>query len=350
MKGRLWAALALLFALSTGLAGCIEGLQSMSEDDNGITAKEDQDLAANAAQAWNPQAYLVGALTLESQDVRSGVPTDVEVGDGQSAFWYYAYGAPETDETRLFRVTADGRVTIEERLPGILGAVQFTPAPAGEWPMDSDAALAAVKAHAVASPVFGGANLSVLEGVAYNPEHGATCWAVAGFSDAGFVVAFVDPKTGEVTIHETEMPEIPKGMPPMVPLVSFAPPLVITDEGALEGDEMEKSWTFDATKGMDAVFAFEAETYQAFDTFEWEIIGPEGSLIAWDTVRAWGPMGGSFSYAFDFELEKTGEHTLVLRASNTIGPLWTPIPPQPIDYWFELIVGYDVAAPEPDEA
>lgn len=343
MKGRSWAVLALLAAVSTVFAGCIEGLQSLSEDDAGITAKDNQDLAANAAAAWDPAAFLIGAVTIESQDPRAGVPSDVTVADGRSPFWYYAYGAPESDETRLFQVLADGTVTTEERLPSILGTIEFAPTPAGEWPMDSNAAIAAAQGHAEVAPVFAGANLSLMEGLAHHPEKGATSWFVVAFSDAGFVLALVDPTTGAVTVEDVEMPEIPQtpGLPPMAAL-SFAPPLVITDEGALDESEPEKSWTFEASEGMDGVFEFTASTHQAFDTFEWTLLDPSGNVVAWDTVRAWGPTGGDFEYVFELAFEESGEYTLAFAATNTVGPLWTPIPPQPIDYWFELTVGHDL--------
>ncbi len=88
-------------------------------------ARAGLDVAAAAAHAWAPDAYLVYVENDEDLDVR-----------GAAVRWGYLFYAPSLDASRGYSVR-DGRIVVAETLPARLEA----PPLASDW-IDSGAALA----------------------------------------------------------------------------------------------------------------------------------------------------------------------------------------------------------------
>lgn len=339
MTGRFWTLLVVLVASSTGLAGCIEAFDSMSSDGAGITAREDRDLADNAAAAWHPEAFLVGVLTIETQDMRAQVPVDESVGDGRAPFWYYAYASPGSDDTRVFRVTQDGQVTSEDKLPPMLRGLEFSPVAIQGWELDSDAAVgAAAKAEALTS-VFSGTNLSVFESLGSIPDMG-TRWIVGAMSDAGYALATVNARTGEVEVQDVE--QLRKDMP--LDAAAFAPltpPVEIHDEGTLGGEVTTKTYEFDVAEGMDGVLHLWVEMSDVYlhESFAWRLLGPDGEAVVEYRMGSTRDEGETF----DLEFEETGTYTLELRHSTWFDRVTGATRLGSADFTMDLVAGYDVS-------
>lgn len=338
MTGRFWTLLVVLVASSTGFAGCIEAFDSLSSEGDGITAKADRDLADNAAAAWHPEAFLVGVVSVETMDARAQVPVDGSVGDGRAPFWYYAYASPGSDDTRVFRVTEDGQVTSEDNLPPMLRGLEFSPVAIQGWELDSDAALAAAVAVEDVAAVLAGTNLSVVEGLGSIPDLG-TRWMVGAMSDAGYVLATVDARTGEVEVQDID--ELQAEMPiQAAAFAPMAPPVVIHDEGTFEGSTREKTYEFEAGEGMLGKLSIWVDMPREYyhEHFEWHLVSPDGDTFAMGAMR-----GQDASDEFEFDIDEKGTYTLVIRHGTWFDFATGATRLGTIDFSFDLVAGYDLS-------
>lgn len=185
-------------------AGCLTTLAPQSMDSR-------LDLARDAASRWSPNATLAGVLGTEGSltpEAPSGqedaVPTaptegisvDGEIGDGEALVWFFAFVAPEKDETLA---VASGPAVGGMRSGQYEG---YDLEPVGEWSVDStDAAEAAARNSSFAEAADEPGARIYYE--LHQPPNGSASWRVYA-SPAGELgwTAVVDASTGEAEVHE----------------------------------------------------------------------------------------------------------------------------------------------------
>lgn len=178
----------LVFLLSFGIfAGCLD-----DSDDSFISARDGLGMARAAAQRWNSDAVLYGAMTFEVGDaVRQEIAEDLaqareeldeeeqecrddgdsaqecaemrdeaekeitvmaavvdagsdRVGDGKGAIWIYAFYSDEAD-AGFYAVANARKVLLSEEAGGAIDFDVGSEMPITEWPVDSDDAATAAR-------------------------------------------------------------------------------------------------------------------------------------------------------------------------------------------------------------
>lgn len=302
--------LAALAMAGAGLSGCLEAPSFLTASDAEATAMDNRDLAHAAALAWSPDAQLVGVLSFESTNGSEfDLPADPAVGNGRALAWWYSYEG--ANATRAFRVTADGQVTVENEtvLPE---SYDLETPPLEGWAVDSDAALAAAAANETFAAVLQGESASLVEALA--ATEGQSNWYLAAFGDAGFVLAVVDGRTGDLisvdemgfdfAFHMPAMPDMPAWTMP-------GPAVLIEDEGTLSGGaKKEYPFTLDAAATAHLMVAADREL--PTDGLRWAVLDAEGEVVEAGDAERWTSGDDDEGMEAEFGLD-AGKYTLVLQ-------------------------------------
>ena len=346
MNGRSNVLIALATLLAAAFAGCVEAPSFLTQSDAEATARENKDLADNAALAWNPEAVLVGIAAFEASAAHAAeskglLPADPTVGNGRALLWFYAYQTPGGAESRLFRVDADGRIQVENTsmVPmGDIGSIE----PLGSWSVDSDAAMAAAQADEKFRAVAAAENASVVSAV--GNHEGSGKWALVAMNEEKVVGAVVDAVTGELLLVEaTDLDEVEIPVMPGTPGFERAPPVHVEGEGSLDTAEPVAEFPFTyAGMGDAGLLQMESSTRFPGDRFTWKIVDEAGETVASSRGGFLLPRSGASEA--EFELTQPGEYVLVLAYSGA-----TPLAMGGADYAFVLDVGGDLVLEDEEE-
>lgn len=350
MNGRSAASLlAFVTLVAAGLAGCVEAPSFLTNSDSEASAKENRDLADSAAAAWNPDAALVAVMTFEagSADAEEGagaIPVDPSVGNGRALLWFYGYQTPGGNETRLFRVTADGAVEVENTTGIDMGPV--TMKPVDKWNVDSDAAVDAARADERFEEVVGAENASMM--MVLGSEEGHSKWMLLAHAGGKMVAAAVDADTGallmveKVDFDDMVMPDVPTP-----PGFDMGAPVHLEGSGRLDSATrvVEVPFTYGG-RNDEGVLEISTRKTVPGEGLWYSLVGPDGEAIAEGSLmRLVTPSG---SATVEFEMEGPGEYLLVLGYDTVAGMAPVPVPLAGVDYEFMLHVGPEMEMPYVD--
>lgn len=326
--------LALLFALAfagVALSGCLEAPSFLFAADSEATAQKNLDLAQEAAKAWSANATLTSVFAFETAEPESDLPTDPDVGNGRAVAWWYGFAAG--NETRAYRVTADGEVALENDTSEA-GMDADQTLPLGEWTVDSDKALETAKANQTFGAVASGQNVSYAEGIAN--EEGSTQWFVAAYGESGFVIALVDAKTGELTSVESmdfDFGSMWGGAWGGSWGGGMAPEVEMSETGTLDASEPVAEFPFSLETGdQDAVLSIAFDKQLPTDGMRWDILDTSDESVAGERMGRTYLLGDGEE--FEFEIEEPGEYRLVLTYDS-----YALVPAGSIAYKFDFTVG-----------
>lgn len=326
--------LALLFALAfagVALSGCLEAPSFLFAADSEATAQKNLDLAQEAAKAWSSNATLTSVFAFETAEPESDLPTDPDVGNGRAVAWWYGFAAG--NETRAYRVTADGQVALENDTSET-GMDADQTLPLGEWTIDSDRALETAKANQTFGAVASGKNVSYAEGIAN--EEGSTQWFVAAYGESGFVIALVDATTGELTSVESmdfDFGSMWGGAWGGSWGGGMAPEVEMSEAGELDREEPVAEFPFTLTSGgQEARLLIEISKRVPTDALNWKVVDAADEVVAEGSLGRTGFMGDGEETSF--VIEDAGDYTLLLfyesRAILALGG---------VEYEFTFTVG-----------
>ncbi|MFA5860598.1 MAG: hypothetical protein WDA16_02780 [Candidatus Thermoplasmatota archaeon] len=312
MNRRSLAALgAVITMLSMGFAGCLapsEFLNASSSKDE-ITAMENKDLADNAAKAWSPNAKLGGVFGLELSNASSGrddgdFPLDPNVGNGKAPAWIFVYW--DEDTTRVFRVTADGRVKVENNTDA---STPDDAKPLGAWNVDSDKALKTARTNATFADALKGDNATVAEGIVL--MDGTTAYYFAAMSEGGMAFATVDAASGKllnVKSFTTDAWKMPSYGAPGAS-AQWQVPVNEKGSGRVDSAKMTQEFPFTYAGGSAQVtLMIDGQQELPTDGVTWKLIKNDetvkkGSASSFDT---------RISQKNKIQLPGPGEYTLVI--------------------------------------
>lgn len=330
------AILALVSLLAAAFAGCVEAPSFLTSSDAEASARENKDLADNAAAAWNPEAVLVGVTAFEAsaahaQEAQGMVPVDPTVGNGRALLWFYAYQTPGGNESRLFRVDADGRIQVENTsmVPmKEIGALD----PVDGWAIDSDAAMSAARADERFDQAVKAENASVVSAV--GNHEGVTKWALVALTEETVVGALVDATTGELLMVESsDVADIPMPAMPSAPGFEMSSPVHLEGSGSLDGSTRSEEHAFSYLGTGDAAcLELTVSKRLPTDAIHWYVVDAEGEEV--DGGHLGGMRSMSSADTFFFELDQPGDYTLVLDYMPT-----AMLALGGVDYEFVLEVG-----------
>lgn len=329
--------LALTTLVMAAFAGCLDAPSFLTESDVEATARENKDLADGAAAAWSGDAKLVGISAFEASPAHAmasmgKAPADPTIGNGRALVWLYAYQTP--DDSRVFRVDADGRIQVENTT--MVPAAEIPKGePLGAFSVDSDAAMKVARADPTFDAAAAAANASVVS--ALGTESGAAKWALVAIGDK-VVVAVVDANTAELLLVQT-VDTSSYALPAMPGYADVVPEVIhIEESGSLGASEdvAEFPFTYNG-RGDPALMEINVVRYLPTDRLYWAIMDEDGEEVAYGYGSGLISYGGT--YETDFELENPGDYTLVLHYNSLV-----PLSPGGVDYAFTLHVG-----PMPDE-
>ena len=327
--------LALVSLLSAALAGCVDAPSFLTESDAEATARENRDLADNAALAWNPEAVLVGVAAFEASAAHakeSGgiLPPDPTVGNGRALLWFYAYQTPGGDESRLFRVDADGRIQVENTSMVPMDQVGKVE-PVASWTVDSDAAMGAAQTDPTFLAAVGAENASVVSAV--GSHEGAAKWALVAVTEAHAVAALVDATTGELLLVETiEADDVDLPAMPGVPGHGISAPVHMEGSGSVGGrGSAEFPFSYLGT-GDDGMLEIHLSTRLPTDGLRWAILDSDGEAVH-EGYLGGGPASRNEVDTYFFGISAPGDYTLVFTHAGI------PLPLSEVDFRFILDVG-----------
>lgn len=324
--------LALTTLVMAAFAGCLDAPSFLTESDVEATALENKDLADGAAAAWSAEAKLVGITAFEASPTHAAAsmgkaPVDATIGNGRALVWLYAYQT--MDDSRVFRVDADGRIQVENTSM-VPQAEVPKGEPVGAFTVDSDAAMKAARADATFDAAAAAENASVVS--ALGSDGGVTKWALVAVGEK-VVVAVVDANSGSLLMVETvdasayALPAMP-GYDDVVPEVVH-----LEGDGSLDAGTRVAEFPFTyAGRGDEGVMEISIVKRLPTDALYWAIVDDEGEEVTHGYGSGFVSYGRTYETGFD--LERPGDYTLVLHYNSV-----APLAPGGVDYAFVLHVG-----------
>jgi hypothetical protein len=341
MQGRLLAPLAILVLLGVGLAGCMSQPEFQNAGVSEVSARQNVELAANAAKAWSEKAGLVGIGGAEARDGNDAmIAGDPDVGNGLATSWSYVYQSP-AGEHRAFEVTADGTVVSKNETDaaadygGMYGAYagayqayrsQSTSSKGealGDWSWDSDAALAAALRNETFASAARAPNATLAEGLGQSGTPAA--WAFLATASHRTVLAMVNATSGEVIgVHDFSRYSMKDAQqyasaktPPTPPSAPKPPaaaePVEIQDSGSLSAAAPKKEIPFTVTGPVKGPLNLTASFSGDATDLAWKIVKGTKTVAS-------GSTGGvllSSQTSSTVKITDPGDYKLVLTV-NTI--------------------------------